>query len=77
MKKKSKKFVVNVNGKRHDIEDQVITYDDIVKLSEVTKTKKPDSVLFFNSDSIPRSGLLSQGKEVILSRVFPTNFQVI
>ena len=77
MRKKSKEFMVDINGKRYEIENQVITYEDIVKLSGMAETKTEDYVLFFNANSKPRRGLLSQGREVILSRAFPTMFQVI
>ena len=73
----SKEYAITVDGKRFDIENQVITFDEIVKLSGKTGIKKGDYILFFNSDSRPRSGLLSHGKKVIISSLFPTNFQVV
>ncbi len=76
MRKKLKEFVININGKRHDTDNQVIT-EEIVKLSGVTDKKKPDYVLFFNASSKPQRGLLSRGKRVILSRPHPTSFQVV
>ena len=77
MRRKMKEFVININGKRIDTDKQVLSYDEIVELSGMANTKKADYLLFFNADSKPRRGLLSQGKEVILSRAIPTSFQVI
>ena len=69
--------MIDINGKRYEIENEVVSYDDIVKLSGMEKTKNADYLLFFNANSKPQRGLLSQGREVILSRAFPTIFQVI
>ena len=73
----SKEYVINVDGKRFDIDSQVMTFEDIVEMSGKTGVKKGDYVLFFNADSRPRSGALSQGKKVILSSSVPTIFQVV
>ena len=77
MRKKSKEFMIDINGKRYEIENEVVSYDEIVKLSGMAKTKKANYLVFINANSKPRSGLLSEGREVILSRAFPTIFQVI
>ena len=77
MNNNPKEFVIIVDGKRFDIENQVITFDEIVKLSGREALKKGDYILFFNSNSRPQSGLLSHGKKVIISSLFPTNFQVV
>ena len=77
MNNNSKEFEITVDGKRFGTDNQVITFDEIVKLSGKTGIKKGDYVLFINADSEPRSGLLSQGKKVIVSSLFPTIFQVV
>ena len=77
MFRNTKEYVINVDGKRFDIDTQVMTFEEIVELSEKTGIKKGDYVHFFNADSRPRSGVLSQGKKVILSSSVPTIFQVV
>ena len=73
----SKKIQIDVNGKEVGVESQRVSYEEVLKLSGPSAEKNKKFVLFFDADSNPHNGLLSKGRDVIVSRVFPTRFQVV
>ena len=73
----NKDVIIHVNGKRIGVESQRVSYEKVLELSGFSVSGASKSVLYLDAVSPPSMGFLAKGEDVIVSRSYPTQFQVV
>ena len=77
MSNNGKCVIIHVNGRRIGVESQRVSYEKVLELSDLKTPDEHEFVMFLNAVSEPSRGLLTKGRDVIVSRSVPTQFQVV